>query len=97
MPKKKISESARLRLALAANRARPLLDAIVRLETEAKERILDNTDFIQEMEGITECDHYLLVEEWYQKALKKAQQRWRTDSSMVLDEEELQEQLEALS
>lgn len=96
MKTKKLSEGARLHMALAVNSARPLLDALVRLETEAKEQILDQTDFLPEMEGITECDHHFLVEEGYQKALKKAQERWRHDISMELDNMELQEQLVAL-
>ena len=97
MSKKKISEDAKLLTALAANRVRPLLDAIVRLETAAKDRIIDDTEFIPEMEELSETAYDALIENAYQKALNKAKRLWLDDDSVSRDEDKIREQLGQLS
>ncbi|MGZ5453000.1 MAG: hypothetical protein ACXWHJ_02145 [Candidatus Aminicenantales bacterium] len=95
MKKKKISKGGRLYMALAANSVRPLLDAIARLEDEAKSRIIDDTEFIPEMEGLSGDAYIDLVEEVYWEAMNKARAIWLDDHTVSRGEKEIRDQFEA--
>ena len=97
MPRKKINERTRLYADLAANRLRPLIDAIVRLELEVQLKMIDDPELTPEIEGLSESAVDRLTGEALQKVWNKAQRLWLDNYPVSLDEGEIRDQIEQLS